>query len=355
MTTYHVIGIMSGTSCDGLDLAYCRFTKVADHWDGSILHADTISFGDVWRKRLNTCHELPVGEFLQTDIEFGQWIGKQVRNFCEIQNICPELISCHGHTVIHNPARSISCQIGNALAIHHETGIPVANNFRQLDILLGGQGAPLVPVGDALLFPTFDICLNIGGIANATFRNKENILAFDICPANILLNHFSHEMGYLFDRDGELASKGKASAPLLEALNAYPYYLLTPPKSLDKWMVLNEYVHIIAHFDLSIPDILCTLCHHIAAQINHSLFQYAPNSGKVLLTGGGALNKFLVQCLLNKVDGKYQIVIPDQRIIEYKEAYLFGLLGVLKMRREINTLASVTGAPVNSSGGILYP
>jgi anhydro-N-acetylmuramic acid kinase len=347
---YKVIGLMSGTSLDGLDIAFCEFEKRGEQWDYTIIQAETIPYPEDWHKRLSTIETASAFEYVATDVRFGHLSGQLVEGFMKKHQLKPDFIASHGHTIFHQPSKSITAQIGRGSAIAAETGIPVVCDFRSLDVALGGQGAPLVPIGDQLLFGHIDYCLNLGGFANISFQKGNRRIAFDICPANIVLNHLARLVGRDFDSDGLLADQGRIDESLLKSLNSLAFYYQDPPKSLGKEWVIEHIFPLLDQCGLNVNDQLATCCEHIAIQIAKVTPGKAPE--KLMITGGGALNIYLV----NRIGfhSKTQIFIPDNLTINYKEALIFAFLGVLRMRNEINCLASVTGARRDSSGGAVY-
>jgi anhydro-N-acetylmuramic acid kinase len=342
---------MSGTSLDGLDLAYCEFRLHHGTWSYSILHATTIPYSTQWQKRLSDATLTSGAQFVQLDTEYGHLLGRLCRTFITKHQIRPDFIASHGHTVFHRPSLKITSQIGKGSAIASETGLPVVCDFRSGDVALGGTGAPLVPIGDKLLFGSYDCCLNLGGFANISYDNKEGArIAFDICPVNITINYLSYKEGKPYDAEGTMARKGILQNELMEALNQLDFYHKPPPKSLGKeWFE----AHIIPLMDTAkykVPDLLRTFTEHAAFQIACSVS--AASQKRILVTGGGAYNKFLLERLKELISA--MIIIPDFQTIKYKEALIFAFLGVLRMRNEINILRSVTGAKKDSSGGAIY-
>ncbi len=346
MKNYEVIGLMSGTSLDGLDIAYCTF-NFDQSWKFEIVHAVTIEYPDEWVERLESLLKADDKTLAQTNIEYGRYLGKLTKSFIKANNLKPDFISSHGHTIFHQPEKGFTLQIGDGQAISDVVKLPVVYDFRTLDVQLGGQGAPLVPVGDRLLFPDYDFCLNLGGIANISFEKDDQRIAFDICPCNQALNYLSRFLGQEYDNDGLMARQGKVDHNLLEKLNALSYYSQYPPKSLGREWVENSFLPILKETSISEFDLLATCTEHFAYQIS----RVAINRGKMLISGGGALNKYLVDRIksLSKVD----ICIPDDTLINYKEALIFAFLGVLRWRNEINCLSSVTGASRDSSSGVI--
>jgi len=349
MKTYLSIGCMSGTSLDGLDLVACRFTT-DEAWKFEIVKAVTIPYSHKWINKLSNAAELNALEFALLHNEFGKFIGKQVADFCSDLSDLPDLVSSHGHTIFHQPHKKLTVQIGNGAQIAAASGLPTACDFRSLDVALKGQGAPLVPIGDELLFGEYELCLNLGGIANFSFRENDERKAFDICPANMAFNHFTKELGYEYDLDGNLGRTGVVQEELLSLLNSLDFYQLTGPKSLGREWFENEFLPLISSFQLEHKDILRTLYEHISDQITFSVDQYP--KGKILITGGGAHNVFLIELFSEKT--KHKTIVPSAQIIDFKEAIIFAFLGVLRLRNEVNCLKSVTGANRNHSGGVIY-
>jgi len=350
MNTYKVIGLMSGTSLDGVDIAYCEF-KFDREWDFKIGCAETIDYQQKWIDRLTSLINSDAEKISYTHFEYGKYLGEITGNFIRKNRLSPDFISSHGHTIFHQPEKGFTLQIGDGNSISAVTGFPVVFDFRSLDVALGGQGAPLVPIGDRLLFGQFDYCLNLGGIANISFEQAGKRLAFDICPVNIALNFLASLAGRRYDNNGSIASKGFIIPPLLKKLNQLNYYPKNPPKSLSREWIESNFFPLINKGSDPIENKLRTVIEHIAIQIA-AVLNPLPQ-GKLLITGGGAKNKFLVEVLRTKVG--CNVVVPEVEIIDFKEALIFAFLGVLRWRREINTLSSVTGAKRDSCGGsIVY-
>lgn len=349
MESYISIGCMSGTSVDGLDLVACRFT-FDEKWSFEVLKATTISYSHKWINKLTTFSELTVLEFAFLHNDYGKYIGKQVADFCADLPEKPMLVASHGHTIFHQPESGLTLQIGNGANIAAITGIPTVCDFRSLDVALGGQGAPLVPIGDELLFPEYEFCLNLGGFANVSFRENEERKAFDICPANMAFNHFTKELGYEYDLNGSMGRSGATNMELLRLLNELDYYQQPGPKSLGREWFESEFLPLIYSFQLSPEDTLRTLYEHVSDQLMLAVDQYP--KGQVLITGGGANNVFLVELFSEKT--KHKTIVPSSQIIDFKEAIVFAFLGVLRFRSEINCLRSVTGANRDQSGGVIY-
>lgn len=349
---YKVIGLMSGTSLDGLDLAYVEFAEENGRWTFELKHATTLRYSDEWFADLRNAQKLVDNELAILHIDYGVYLGKSCFDFVTEHKLSPDLVASHGHTVFHQPDNGITCQLGDGQAIANTCGIKTINDFRSLDVSLGGQGAPLVPIGDRFLFSEYEICLNLGGFANVSFESDGKRIAFDISPVNIAMNVFANMLGKEYDEGGTLAASGKLLPGLLETLNALPYYGEPPPKSLSREWLDEQFMPVIRGFSASGEDKLYTICVHVAQQVRRGVSSLGKSEGvKLLVTGGGAHNTFLVDCI--KRETKLDIHVPNRGIIENKEAIIFAFLGVLKIRGEINCLASVTGALRDSSCGVI--
>lgn len=353
-THYTMIGLMSGTSGDGLDIAYCSY-ELHDQWSYEILDAITIPFPEELGHKLMNCHRLSALELALLDIDFGKWMGEKVWEYCSEKQIKPMAVCSHGHTVFHQPAKGLSLQIGNGWALHQASGQKVINDFRMQDVQLGGQGAPLVPVGDRLLFPTIDFCINLGGIANISMESAGIRIAFDTSPFNLLLNAQANALGADYDKNGAWAKEGMLNPTLFEALNALPYYSKSNAKSLGREDLEDDFIPLLSSNTLSEKDILRTLVEHYAFQIAKVIKHHSrTDKPTVLVTGGGAYNSFFIERLDGHLEGKWIHTAATSELIEFKEALVFGFLGVLRLHNENNCLASVTGASRDSSGGVIY-
>jgi anhydro-N-acetylmuramic acid kinase len=345
---YRVIGLMSGTSLDGLDIAYCLFTERNGAWSYSIEQAEMIPYTPAYREQLNGAGKLEGQALTLLNNEFGLLLGNAVNSFCKKLNITPQLISSHGHTVFHQPAKKMTLQIGSGAVIAAKTGIPTVCDFRSKDVALGGQAAPLVPIGDKLLFGDYASCLNLGGFANISFDKENKRVSFDVCPVNIVVNQLCRTIDKEYDENGNIAHSGSVHPPLLSELEALPYYQLSFPKSLGKEWVEEQITPILQKHNIPLQDALRTFYEHIAQRVAMS---GGPN-GKLLVTGGGAHNSFLIELIRKQWKG--ELVVPDAKTVDFKEALIFAFLGVLRLRGEYNSLASVTGANKDSIGGALY-
>lgn len=348
---YKVIGLMSGTSLDGLDIAYCEFELTAQgKWEYRIIEGETVEYDAARKSFLKNLMQGSAEDLAFTDAEFSYFMGKSVNQFMMKHKLVPDFIASHGHTIFHQPEKGFTYQIGSGAALSASTGIPVVSDFRSLDVALKGQGAPLVPIGDKLLFQNYDVCLNLGGIANLSFDHEGKRIAYDICPVNIVLNHYANKEGLSYDDKGSLAATGSIDFPLLDLLNKLEFYKKPFPKSLGKEWIDKEVFPILAQKTLSTADILATFCRHIAMQIAN---QIPVNARNVLVTGGGAFNEFLIREMQNELK-KTEVIVPAKNIVMFKEALIFAFLGVLRIRNEVNCLSSVTGASADNVGGALY-
>jgi len=349
------IGLMSGTSLDGLDVCCCTFLRQSDKWSFHIDCAKGYSYPEEMKQILGTgAQRMSALDFIAFHSSYGKFLGERVNDFIREFNIRPDIIASHGHTIFHEPEKKIMYQIGDGAAIAAETRIPTVSDFRRLDIMLGGQGAPLVPIGDRLLFAEYDYCLNIGGFSNISFEQNGKRIAFDISPVNYVINHYCRQIGLEFDRDGDIARQGTICQSLLDELNDMDFYHQSGPKSLGREWVETLVYPMLNRYELSMEDRLRTFYEHAAQQVERVITAHplSGGSGKLLITGGGAFNKFLIERIGTLCP--CEIVIPDRQIIEYKEALIFAFLGALYMADEPGCLASVTGAPIDNIGGMLF-
>jgi anhydro-N-acetylmuramic acid kinase len=348
---YNVVGIMSGTSLDGVDLAHVVFTLEDGHWAFELLETETIGYDDDWISRLKAAVGFSAAELESLNIIYTKLLGRIISDFIRknnLQNL--DAVCSHGHTILHQPQNGFTLQIGNLPEIATLTRQKVVCDFRVQDVELGGQGAPLVPIGDRILFSKYDYCLNLGGFSNVSFESESQRIAFDISPVNTVLNFYADLLGLDYDDKGLIGRGGMLNANLLLELNALDFYSKTWPKSLGFEIVKQTVLPLIDIFDIPIEDILHTFCEHVAFQTATAL---PTKSGKLLITGGGAYNTFLIECIQSHLPDM-EIVIPEKKILEFKEALIFALLGVLRLRNEVNTLASVTGARYDHSSGQIY-
>ncbi|CAL2103414.1 Anhydro-N-acetylmuramic acid kinase [Tenacibaculum sp. 190130A14a] len=342
------LGVMSGTSLDGLDVAYVRINS-NDYTDFAIIEAITIPYNYKWMDNLRNAIRFSKDELIGLDIEYGKLLGNEIANFIEkfaIENI--DFIASHGHTIFHQPDKGITLQIGNGQEIANITKQRVVCDFRTQDVKLGGQGAPLVPIGDQLLFSNYGYCINLGGFANISFKENNQRVAYDVCPVNIVLNHYCRKLNLEYDDEGKIAANGNINYELLECLNSLEFYKKKHPKSLGLEWVQSSIFPLIDEKESNVPTILRTFIEHIAIQISNILLV----DSLVLVTGGGAFNKFLLQ-RIEVLVGK-SVTVPENMLINYKEALIFAFLGVLKLKNEVNCLKSVTGAREDHSSGVIF-
>jgi len=344
---YNVIGVMSGTSLDAIDLIYVRLVR-DQSWNFHILKVKSIEYDEIWRTRLSEAINLSVADLKALEYDYTVYLGNCINEFIQENQFNDLLAICsHGHTVHHKPEKGYTLQIGNLPLLAQLIKHRVICDFRTQDVLLGGQGAPLVPIGDYFLFDDFDFCLNLGGFANISYGSNNTRLAFDIVPVNVVLNHFANILGANYDDKGAFAKAGKVNSEVLSQLNNLSFYKLDGPKSLGvEWV--DEFIwNIIKSIDSPL-NAIATFTEHVAIQIADILL---PESA-VLVTGGGAYNEYLINRI--SYHSNADLIIPDNNLIEYKEALIFAFLGVLKLRNENNCLASVTGASKDHSSGEIY-
>ncbi|MEM9389944.1 MAG: anhydro-N-acetylmuramic acid kinase [Bacteroidota bacterium] len=351
---YGIIGLMSGTSVDGLDMVYCELKHEREEWQFELRAAQTIDYDDALQLKLKKSTDLSALDLLKLNVDYGIWLGEKVNTFRQKFGIKTDYVASHGHTVHHRPENGITYQIGDGQQLANVTGLTVICNFRSKDVSLGGQGAPLVPVGDKYFFSEYNFCLNLGGISNISFDKDGKRLAYDIGLANMILDYLAAQIDLKYDEEGRVAKSGALNESLFRELNALSYYELSFPKSTGYEWFAESVIPLLKSSDISIVDKLCTAVHHVAYSVARDVKKFAGNGSEMLVTGGGAKNNFLVDCLKSYLAGSVSVHIPNIDIIEYKEAIVFGLLGVLRLRNEVNCLKSVTGAKYDSSGGVIY-
>lgn len=342
---------MSGTSLDGLDIAYCHFIKKEKIWKFAILHPATIKYPKAWTERLSSAQHLSGEALVALDVEYGKFLGKACNAFVTKHKLKVDFIASHGHTIFHQPQKSFTYQIGNGNAMHAACGIPVIYDFRSLDVQLGGEGAPLVPVGDKILFSEYDVCLNLGGIANLSMDVKGKRVAYDICFINMSLNYLMGTIGKPFDEDGQMASDGSVDATMLKKLDKIYSGLRKKRPSLGREIFEQQIRPILDESSVSLKDKLRTVSESSAKEIAYAIVSGKRNA-KVLCSGGGTFNSFFVSCLLEHCGDNAALIIPEENIVKFKEALVFAFLGVLRTQGKPNCLKSVTGATKDSSGGV---
>lgn len=357
---YRTIGLMSGSSLDGLDIVFAEFHENAGNWNFEIKTAACYKYSAEWKDRLQSATALSALEYLLLHTEYGHYLGKEVNRFIEENNLHYQvgLIASHGHTTFHVPSKKMTAQLGDGAAIAAETRLPVVTDLRALDIAFGGQGAPIVPIGEKLLLKDYSMFLNLGGIANISFNHPDKYIAFDVCPANRVLNLIAALVNKEYDAQGEMAALGNVSEELLNKLNALDYYKLPYPKSLANDFGTHEVFPLVESFGLPHNDLLRTYVEHIVQQIKFAIADSSKlqtSNSNLLVTGGGAFNKFLVARLSEELSSTgVEVVRPDENLIQYKEALIMALIGVLRWRQEYNALSSVTAAERDSIGGAVW-
>lgn len=356
---YKAIGLMSGSSLDGLDIAFVELNEVRGGWTYEILNTDCIEYDKELRDQLKNVHQLEVHDYLRLHTKYGRYLGEKVNEFIEKNGIEHQVhvIGSHGHTVMHDPANNTSGQMGDGASIAAITGLPVVSDLRNMDVALGGQGAPIVPIGDRLLFGEYDYWLNIGGIANITVPKDDGVLAFDVCPANQILNGLAEMIGKKMDEGGEIARSGTLQMDILADLNDEAYYLQEPPKSLSNEKAKELVFPILLKSKNELPELMRTAVQHIVDKITEAVKKYPSQNEqpKLLATGGGALNTYLMELLKEGLSTVgVELHIPDEQTVQYKEAVVMALIGVLRLREETNVLSSVTGAKRDSISGALW-
>lgn len=353
-----IAGVMSGTSLDGLDIALCEFSYLDQKWQYKIFDAKTVPYSQAWFGHLANAMQMTGIGLTDLDQTYGKYIGSHVKKYLDGLGLDVDFISSHGHTVFHQPERGFTLQIGHGAHISAFTNFPVVSDFRTYDVALGGQGAPLVPIGDELLFSEYEYCLNLGGIANISANIDGKRLAFDLCVANQVLNFYANKAGKPYDAYGKMASFGRLNKKLFDELNALEYFTKPAPKSLGKEWFDMIMLPLCEQYDLSEEDMLCTCAHHIAFQIAKGIREMnkekGENTPQILVTGGGAFNDFLMLQLRTYLGTDFKVVIPEALLVMFKEALIFAFLGLLRVNNQPNSLMLVTGASKDSIGGALH-
>ena len=343
-----ILGLMSGTSLDGLDLALCDFWKDDNGFHYNIIKTQTFPYDENLSQKLRNLFTGSALYFCEVEVEFSNFTAQCVNQFLENEKKKPHYVASHGHTVFHQPEKGLTKQIGSGAILAAKTRISTICDFRTTDVALGGQGAPLVPIGDALLFSKYDACLNLGGISNISKHINNETTAHDISLCNIPLNYLAEQLGFHYDKNGELAKKGNINFDLLMDFNTNDYFINNNAKTLGFEFFANYFQPLLDSFNIVVEDKLRTVCEHIALQIAHNINDLQT----VLVTGGGAKNKFLIELIKEKTET--QLIIPDEQIIDFKEAMIFAFLGYLRVHKEHNCLQSVTDAVKNSCGGGIF-
>lgn len=337
---------MSGTSLDGLDMAYCEFEKQQEGWKFSIVKAETATYSDKLRRQIISAETMSGRELALFDVQLGAFFGQLARDFIDRNGLSPDFVCSHGQTIFHQPNKGYTLQIGNLAALCSKVRQTTIGDFRTMDVALGGQGAPLVPIGDLLLFKDYEDCLNIGGFSNISHKQNGNITSYDICPVNIVLNYLCQKIGLTFDDGGKIAQSNPIDEKLLSQLDALPYYKdLKSGNSLGKEWVEENIFPILENSSISVKEQIATYTLHAAKQISRNI------KGRTLATGGGAYNDYLMKLI--RQNTTFAIEIAERTITDFKEAMIFAFLGVLRVRNEANCLQSVTGASRSCCSGTI--
>ena len=346
---------MSGTSLDGLDLAYCHIWEEKGAWKFDIKKTKSVSYTQEMQEELKNAISLSAEKLIELHNTYGTWLGGQALKFVQEHQLDVDYIASHGHTTHHRPEMGLTFQVGSGQHLANTSGYKVICDFRTNDLALGGQGAPLVPIGDRTFFGDYDFCLNLGGISNISFNVKGKRIAYDIGLANMILNYITRKVGLEYDEDGKLARSGHINPSMLKRLNSLKYYLQPHPKSIGYEWFLAEVVPIVEDTNDSIENLLHTSIHHICEKIEQQIRLNSNGVDQTLLvTGGGALNSFFMETLQEKLGKATKVIVPEKIIIEFKEALVFALMGVLRIEQQINVLSSVTGAKKDSSSGVVF-
>ena len=346
---------MSGTSLDGLDLAYCHIWEEKGAWKFDIKKTKSVSYTQEMQEELKDAISLSAEKLIELHNTYGTWLGGQALKFVQEHQLDVDYIASHGHTTHHRPEMGLTFQVGSGQHLANTSGYKVICDFRTNDLALGGQGAPLVPIGDRTFFGDYDFCLNLGGISNISFNVKGKRIAYDIGLANMILNYITRKVGLEYDEDGKLARSGHINPSMLKRLNSLKYYLQPHPKSIGYEWFLAEVVPIVEDTNDSIENLLHTSIHHICEKIEQQIRLNSNGVDQTLLvTGGGALNSFFMETLQEKLGKATKVIVPEKIIIEFKEALVFALMGVLRIEQQINVLSSVTGAKKDSSSGVVF-
>lgn len=359
---YRVIGLMSGSSLDGLDIVFAELDEIRGKWSYQIKASACMPYSEAWTEKLRHATELNAAEYLRLHTEYGHYLGEQVNSFIETHQLQHQvqLIVSHGHTTFHEPQHRMTAQLGDGAAIAATTGINVVSDLRAMDVALGGQGAPIVPMGEKLLLADYPLLLNIGGIANLSANVGDGYVAFDICPANRVLNMFAAQAGQAYDAGGALAAKGFVRDEVLAKMNQQPYYSQPFPKSLANQFGTDVIYPLLKDANLSVQDALRTMVEHICIQTTRSLGKVLPKLSpdqprKMLVTGGGAFNDFLIERLRQSLQAmQVEVIVPEAGLVNYKEALVMALLGILRWREENTVMHTVTGASRSSIGGAVW-
>lgn len=361
MKNYHVLGVMTGSSLDGVDIVYTKITASEKKYSYEILMTDCVKMPAKWKLRISQLVLQNAVTYLKTSAFFGQFLGEILLDFITRNQIENQLdfIASHGQTIFHQPENKFSSQIGDGSVIAAITGFPVICDFRSVDVALGGQGAPVAPIANKLFYPEYSLFLNLGGIGNLAANINGKYVAFDFTAVNLILDKIAKELELEYDDEGKIAAFGNFSETLFDSLNHSIYYNKSYPKSLSGGWVSKVMLPIISRSPLSHADKLHTVVYHVAYQLKNAIsmieakenISFSKND-KMLATGGGVFNRFLMQIIQEKIG--VSVTIPDHQIIKFNEAVLMALMGVMRVRQETNIMSSVTGATYDTIGGAIY-
>ena len=354
MVELEILGLMSGTSLDGLDIAHVKFTFLEDSKSFKLLNFKTFNYSIDFQEEIRNATNLSAIELIKLDKKIGKEIATHVNSFInenKLDRSKIHAIASHGQTIYHQPENGFTVQIGCGATIAYHTKLQVVNDFRTMDVVAGGQGAPLVPKGDFDLFQKqAEAFLNLGGFANISLKKDNEIIAFDISPANLPLNEIVHTMGLTFDKDGLLARSGNVNNELFNELNELDFYSQNAPKSLGTEWLNDEFYPIIEKYALSEADQLATIIEHIAFQI--AKIAKEMELRQILVTGGGTKNVYFMERIIDLTTA--QVKIPEDSISDFKEAIIFAYLGALFLLDQPNCVSTVTGAEKSVIGGCLH-
>ena len=358
MKRWHGIGMMSGTSLDGVDLAYCEFSLDDGEWSYRLLRAETIPLSEKWKARLAHLDQVDARTYARTHVYWGRELGLMARFFISRYGLDPQFVACHGQTIFHEPDKNYTAQIGDGETMVAFLNCPLVTNLRNKDVALGGQGAPLVPFGERMLWPEAKWFLNLGGIANLSrISANGDSLAYDVTAANMALNWLARNLDppRYFDRDGEVAASGSLDPELLARLNGLPYFDAPPPKSLGTEWFEAAVLPLLRDDSIPVADRMHTYVHHLTGQVARDMERFGAQGGALLVTGGGAHNTFLMQELRTALS-PLGVEVPhlEAEVIDQKEAIVFAFLGLQVLLGQTNTLAGVTGASQTVTGGSIH-
>jgi anhydro-N-acetylmuramic acid kinase len=348
----YILGAMSGSSLDGLDLAICSFT---DQSIFTIHNSTTIELPLDLRTKLKNFSTLNAFQIADLDAYFALFSAHSIRDFTNNWIGGISLVVSHGHTLYHNPANAVSWQIGNGGIIAAVTGIDTLCDLRVQDVALGGQGAPLAALVDLNLFKDYTGLLNLGGIANITINQSNTVYSWDISPCNQVFNHLAQKEGKEFDKGGSIARSGKILMELIHKWQENTYFSQMPPKSMDNTWVKENYIKEIDKIDQPVKILMASFAEFVAIQLSKDLKSLDLNPGKILVTGGGAFNAhFISRLKVHLSPLNWVVEVAEESLINYKEAMLMAYMGHRYINKKTNTISTATGAEKDLISGALY-